>query len=41
MYQEEYTMDYTFMLTTYNQEKYVVQALESIKYQIETYGKKL
>lgn len=31
-------MDYTFILTTYNQEKYVVQALESIKYQIETYG---
>lgn len=32
-------IDHTFILFTYNLEKCVVQALESIKYQIETYGK--
>ncbi len=33
-------MDYTFIVTVYNQEKLVIQTLESIKYQIITYGKK-
>lgn len=31
--------EFTFIVITYNQEKYVVEHLESIKYLIETYGK--
>lgn len=30
---------YTFMVIVYNEEKYIFQTLESIRYQIETYGK--
>ena len=30
--------EFTFCSFTYNQEKYIIQQLESIKYQIETYG---
>lgn len=32
-------IDYTFIVISYNQETVIVQTLESIKYQIETYGK--
>lgn len=31
--------DFTFAIITYNQEKYIYEHLESIKYQIEKYGK--
>lgn len=31
--------EFTFVMITYNQEKYVVEQLESIKYQVNTYGK--
>ena len=31
--------EFTFGILTYNQEKYIVQCLESIKYQINAYGK--
>ncbi|SDJ25958.1 Glycosyltransferase involved in cell wall bisynthesis [Lachnospiraceae bacterium G41] len=31
--------EFTFAIITFNQEKYVIELLESIKYQIETYGK--
>lgn len=31
--------EFTFIMLTYNQEKYVIEHLESIKYQINTYGK--
>lgn len=32
-------MQYTFGVITYNQEKFITETLESIKYQIETFGK--
>lgn len=35
---KEQRIDYTFIVTTYNQEHYVIQALESIRYQICRYG---
>lgn len=31
--------EFTFAIVTFNQEKYVIELLESIKYQIENYGK--
>ncbi len=31
-------MDFSFAITSYNQEEYIIQLLESIKYQIEKYG---
>ena len=31
--------EFTFTIVTFNQEKYVIELLESIKYQIETHGK--
>lgn len=34
-------MNFTFGICTYNSEKYIVQALESVKYQVITYGKKI
>lgn len=34
------TIEYTFIVSTYNQQDVVVQALESIKYQIQTYANK-
>ena len=30
---------FTFVAFTYNQEKYIIQHLESIRYQIENFGK--
>lgn len=30
--------EFTFFTLSFNQEKYIIQHLESIKYQIETYG---
>ena len=30
---------YTFIVVSYNEEKYIFQALESIRYQVENYGK--
>ena len=33
--------DFTFVMLTYNQEQYVVEHLESIKYQIEHFGQNI
>ena len=34
-------LDFSFVVITYNQQEYVLEALESIKYQIENYGQGL
>lgn len=34
-------MDFTFGICTYNSEKYIIQALESVKYQVCTYGENI